>query len=73
MYLIKQLVDSKIENAIRLFESFISYKGKGVKSNHIRDVRLVREQIRSSNPVVHPPETLAMDSNDTLENPFPLL
>jgi len=73
MYLVKAIaeLDSGIE--VRLFEGFVSFKEKGAKSNHSRDVRLLREVIENpqqySESIIEP-DALKMDTSDILKSAF---
>jgi len=57
---------------VRLFEGFISFKNKNEKSNHSKDVQILREIVNSSNKqneVISEAE-LRMDATDKLQSSF---
>jgi hypothetical protein len=45
MYLIRDIHDAKLPTRVRLFEGFVSYKRRDVKSDHKRDVLILRNVI----------------------------
>lgn len=74
MYLIKAITIKAPHSAdVRLFEGFVSFRERGIKSNHVRDVELLREVIE--NPDTYPeaiiePEALRMTESDILKSAF---
>ena len=76
MYLMRRLHDSHPSADIKLFEGFISYKSKGVKSNHLRDVELLRKAIKARRTLKHhviKPEELKIDSDDDIRSAFEVM
>lgn len=73
MYLVKAIADLDSSIEVRLFEGFVSFKEKGTKSNHSRDVRLLREAVENpqkfSDSIIEP-DALKMDSSDILKSAF---
>lgn len=49
MYLLRQVCELESLKTVKLFEGLISFKSKNVRSDHIRDVRLLREAIQNPN------------------------
>ena len=73
LYLMRAIVNVNPRVEVRLFEGFVSFKETGKKSNHSRDVELLREVVE--NPTQHPgaiiaPEALKMNESDKLESAF---
>jgi len=76
MYLIKELYDSHPSSDVRLFEGFVSYKSKGTKSNHSKDVELLREAIKSVKTKscrIIKPEEIKTDPSDTIKSAFEVM
>ncbi len=46
MYLIRDIVDAAPTSHVRLFEGFVSYKERGVRTDHRADVVLLREVVK---------------------------
>lgn len=46
LYLVRAIHDAKLANDVRLFEGFVTYKSKDERSDHLADVRLLREVVR---------------------------
>lgn len=72
-YLLYDLVNSKLKSDIRLFEGFVSYKDKNSKSDHARDVLLLREVIKTPekySQCIYSPESLLMNREDKLSSAF---
>ncbi|MFZ0606914.1 MAG: hypothetical protein WAM75_04435 [Xanthobacteraceae bacterium] len=46
MYLIRDIADAHPKNPVRLFEGFVSYKDRNVRTDHRADVLLLREVIK---------------------------
>jgi hypothetical protein len=73
LYLIRSIVQSEPESEVRLFEGFVSFKDSTKKSNHSKDVRMLREVVE--NPLkfsdcIISPERLKMDETDKLRSAF---
>ncbi|MEJ1382414.1 MAG: hypothetical protein RPT95_15840 [Candidatus Sedimenticola sp. (ex Thyasira tokunagai)] len=73
LYLMKAISEIQSDIEVRLFEGFVSFKEKGKKSNHSRDVTLLREVI--DNPTlfsesIFEAEALKMATSDTLKSAF---
>ena len=76
MYLIKELYDSHPSGDVRLFEGFVSYKSKGTKSNHSKDVELLREVIKAvknKSCRIIKPEEIKTDPGDTIKSAFEVM
>jgi hypothetical protein len=76
MYLIKELYDSHPSGDVRLFEGFVSYKSKGTKSNHSKDVELLREAIKAAQTKsrrIIKPEEIRTDPDDTIKSAFEVM
>lgn len=71
-YFLRQLYDSNPSGNIKLFEGLVSWKIKGAKSDHAKDVLLLMETIKSTNPVqdYKNPSDLTLDDDDVLESAF---
>ena len=73
LYLVKAIAERPSSVEIRLFEGFVSFKKTGNKSNHARDVVLLREVVENpakySGTIIEP-EALKMADSDTLESAF---
>ena len=73
MYVIRAIADASPKSPVRLFEGFVSYKAKGVRSNHCRDVTLLREVIEEPEKFaecIHPRENLSSNPTDRIESAF---
>ncbi|MGO9698876.1 MAG: hypothetical protein ACLPX7_06385 [Xanthobacteraceae bacterium] len=46
MYLVRAISDAAPPSVVRLFEGFVSYKDASVKTDHLADVRALREVVR---------------------------
>lgn len=46
LYLVREIHDAKLGKEVRLFEGFVTYKSKDENSDHLADVRLLREVVR---------------------------
>jgi hypothetical protein len=73
MYLIRRITDSQPKVPVRLFEGFVSYKDRSTRSDHKRDVRLLRDVV--SNPkryakAIYSAEELKQDPADELRSAF---
>ncbi|MCG5539321.1 hypothetical protein [Halorhodospira sp. 9622] len=73
LYLLREVFESKGKTEVRLFEGFVSFKDKNKKSNHSRDVKMLREVVedRSSHPGAIVEEAgLRIKESDTLKSAF---
>ncbi|OQX60720.1 MAG: hypothetical protein B5M56_10585 [Desulfococcus sp. 4484_241] len=73
IYLVKALYDSNPSNEVRLFEGFVSFKNTNEKSNHSRDVQLLREVIEMPNKFrssIIDPDALKTSDSDVLQSAF---
>jgi len=76
MYLMRKLFDSHPSGDIKIFEAFVSFKSKDAKSNHIRDVELLREGIKVAHlrPFdIIKPEDIKTDPDDNIKSAFELM
>ncbi|RZN34786.1 MAG: hypothetical protein EFT35_09035 [Methanophagales archaeon ANME-1-THS] len=73
LYLIRFIVQSKPESEVRLFEGFVSFKDSTKKSNHSKDVIMLREVVENplmfSDSIISP-AGLKMDESDILQSAF---
>jgi len=70
LYLVKAIMDSCPTAGVRLFEGFVSFKDSK-KTNHIRDVRLLRDIVYSNNSQsIIKPESLKMHPSDKIQSAF---
>ena len=72
-YLLRSILAVQITREIRLFEAFVSFKSKGIKSSHAADVISIRSVVW--NPQLHAnsiiaPENLAGPHTKTIESAF---
>jgi hypothetical protein len=73
LYLVRAISEISTNAEVRLFEGFVSFKERGKKSTHSRDVKLLREVIENPNQyseAIIDPEALKMTSSDTLKSAF---
>jgi hypothetical protein len=73
LYLVKAIAETSNNVETRLFEGFVSFKKTGSKSNHSKDVMLLREVIENPNKfteAIIEPETLKMAETDSLQSTF---
>ena len=73
MYLVRAIHESTPQQDVRLFEGFVSYKDPTVASSHVRDVRLLREVVKSrgaSAGAIIPCDSLRMAADDKLVSAF---
>ena len=73
LYLVKAIYDSQPRNEVRLFEGFVSFKDSNEKSDHSKDVLLLRDIVRSPNKnidAIISPDKLKMDETDKIESAF---
>lgn len=76
MHLVRKLHDSQPSADVKLFEGFVSYKNKVAKSNHLRDVELLRKAIKARRTLKHhviKPEELKIDSDDDIRSAFEVM
>ena len=76
MYLMRKLHDSHPSADIKLFEGFVSYRSKGIKSNHLRDVEILRKAIKARRTLkqhVIKPEDLITDPDDNIRSAFEIM
>ncbi|MDY6832718.1 MAG: hypothetical protein SWC96_12940 [Thermodesulfobacteriota bacterium] len=72
-YLLEAIVAGRPSSDVRLFEGFVSFKIKGVKSNHARDVELLWEVVRDRTAypgAIVEANALKMTESDTLQSAF---
>ena len=72
-YLVRAVHDARPGQDVRLFESFVSYKEQGTRSDHSRDVLLMRNVVKD--PVTNArsivaPDSLKMAADDHLISAF---
>jgi hypothetical protein len=75
MYVIRAIADASPKQPVRLFEGFVSYKTKKVRSNHCRDVILLREVIKEPekfSECIYSSESLQGDPTNNIESAFML-
>jgi hypothetical protein len=73
MYLVRPIVEGNLPVAVRLFEGFVSHKKAGTRSNHQRDVCLLREVVKNPGAFsssIHPAESLRSDPTDEISSAF---
>ncbi len=73
LYLVNALEMMPGQREIRLFEGFVSFKEKRGKSDHLRDVIMLREIVdhpQSFAGSIIGPDALKMDETDTLQSAF---
>jgi myosin-crossreactive antigen len=71
MHLIRDIHEAGC--AARLFEGFVSFKDGSVGSNHMDDVRFLREVVREPERFaqnIYSAEQLKLDQSDTLQSAF---
>jgi hypothetical protein len=76
MYIVRAIADAEPSVPVRLFEGFVSYKERGVKSDHALDVgslrKVVKNPIASSSWII-PADKLRIDEDDKLLCAFGVL
>ena len=75
-YLVKALSDAGTCREIRLFEGFVSFKEKGIRSSHTGDVVALRDVVwhpECHPDAVTPPERLAAKPTDQIRPAFRVL
>jgi hypothetical protein len=75
-YLIHHLMNEAVGSEIRLFEGFVSFKPKHEKTDHSKDVELLREVVK--NPAVFStaiitPQQLTRDPSHNLQGAFSIM
>jgi len=73
LYILKGLQESCSDKEVRLFEGFVSFKEKQKRTNHTKDVLLLREVVKapkSFSGAIVPEEKLKMDESDILKSAF---
>jgi len=75
MHVIRAIADAAPEKPVRLFGGFVSYKSKRVRSDHCRDVTLLREVIQEPERFaklgcIYSGETLRGDPTNKIESAF---
>jgi hypothetical protein len=72
MYLVRAISELKTITEVRLFEGFVSFKDKGVRSNHIRDVELIWNVIKNKSSLgeIFSHEDLCINQSDRLQSAF---
>ena len=70
-HLLRSLVDAGIQREVRLFEGFVSFKPKGVKSSHTADVITLKNVVWHLTPArIYALDDLKRDVTDRLESAF---
>lgn len=73
LYLMRSLCQVRFRNEVRLFEGFVSFKNPNEKSDHIKDVTLLREVVdhptRFSRAIIGS-DDLKMEESDKLQSAF---
>lgn len=71
-YFLRRIKDSNPTTNIKLFEGFVSYKDRGQTSDHLKDVKLLKKAIMSTNVLQYckQPHELKLADNDVLESAF---
>lgn len=73
LYLIKAITEAAPDADVRLFEGFVSFKAAGSKSDHFRDVQLLREVVDNPHAYSHAiagADQLKMAPTDILQSTF---
>lgn len=73
LYLIKSISESSPKVEIRLFEGFVLFKSLGTRSDHLQDVKLLKEVI--DNPsnyadAIISEDAIKMNPTDSLQSAF---
>ena len=71
-----KLYDSHPTGDVRLFEGFVSYKSKDTRSNHLKDVELLREAIKGAHTRLHRvirPEEIKSAPDDNIRSAFEVM
>jgi len=72
----RRLYDSHPSADVKLFEGFVSYKSKVAKSNHLRDVELLRKTIKARQTLKHHvirPGKLNVCPDDNIRSAFEVM
>lgn len=76
MYLIREIWDASPHIPIRLFEGFVSYKERSMRTDHRGDVELLREVVRDpetfSNSIISA-DDLSVNPGDQVVSAFKIL
>lgn len=73
LYLIKAIAEAEDIVEVRLFEGFVTFKEKDSKSNHSKDVELLREVVEdcsAHHDAIVEAEALRIVESDTLKSAF---
>jgi hypothetical protein len=73
MYLLREIQLSAPNRTVLLFEAFVSYKDRKIKSDHRRDVRLMREVVKDPagrRQSIISPEELGRAAGDQVKSAF---
>lgn len=73
LYLVRAIHNSKPSNEVCLFEGFVTFKDSNDKSNHSRDVLLLRDIVNNRNEnidAIISPDRLKMNSTDIIKSAF---
>lgn len=76
MYIVRAIADAEPSVPVRLFEGFVSYKKRGIKSDHALDVRLLREVVKDPiafSECIVPADKLRTDRDDELLSAFDVI
>jgi hypothetical protein len=71
--MLKELERVCSDKEIRVFEKFVSFKGKQSRTSHLKDVLLSREVVKaplSFQEAIVSAENLRMDKSDVLQSAF---
>jgi hypothetical protein len=70
-YLVKAIVDANPVNEVRLFEGFVSFKDSKKKSNHSKDVLLLRDIVNNKTPnVIIDANELKINETGSIQSAF---
>jgi hypothetical protein len=73
LYLVKSISERCGSAEVRLFEGFVSFKKKGTRRNHLRDVEILRDAVfnQAAFPgTIVEPKALRMADSDILKSAF---
>lgn len=73
LYLFKAITEIEDAAEVRLFEGFVSFKKRGSKSDHSRDVELLMKVVKNypgPSSAIYDADTLRINSTDTLRSAF---
>ncbi|RQM44065.1 hypothetical protein EHZ19_30785 [Paraburkholderia bannensis] len=72
-YLLRAVIEARPKREIRIFEAFVSFKARDIRSNHAADVSAMRtvvwKETRAEGEVL-PPESLLGPHADRIESSF---